>query len=44
MFVAASLTALFKHIGSTADDRNAEDLSAWESIREKVLCFIRDKV
>lgn len=43
MFVAASLTALFKHIGST-DDRNAEDLSAWESIREKVLCFIRDKV
>ncbi|KAK6154295.1 hypothetical protein DH2020_008543 [Rehmannia glutinosa] len=40
---AASLTALFKHIGST-DDRNAEDLSAWEGIREKVLCFIRDKV
>ncbi|GFP78639.1 cytochrome p450 71a3 [Phtheirospermum japonicum] len=39
----ASLTALFKHIGST-DDRNAEDLSAWEGIREKVLCFIRDKV
>ncbi|KAL0282628.1 UNVERIFIED_CONTAM: Apoptosis inhibitor 5-like protein API5 [Sesamum angustifolium] len=41
--VKTSLTALFKHIGST-DDRNAEDLSAWESIREKVLCFIRDKV
>ncbi|KAL3651459.1 hypothetical protein CASFOL_004461 [Castilleja foliolosa] len=38
-----SLTALFKHIGST-DDRNAEDLSAWEGIREKVLGFIRDKV
>lgn len=43
MFPAASLTALFKHIGST-DDRNAEDLNAWESLREKVLCFIRDKV
>ncbi|CAA0808690.1 Apoptosis inhibitory protein 5 (API5 [Striga hermonthica] len=41
--VKTSLTALFKHIGST-DDRNAEDLSAWEGIREKVLCFIRDKV
>ncbi|KAH6795663.1 hypothetical protein C2S51_036649 [Perilla frutescens var. frutescens] len=41
--VKTSLTALFKHIGST-DDRNAEDLNAWESIREKVLCFIRDKV
>ncbi|GER53455.1 apoptosis inhibitor [Striga asiatica] len=39
----ASLTALFKHIGST-DDRNAEDLSAWEGIRERVMCFIRDKV
>lgn len=43
MFVAASLTALFKHIGST-DDRSAEDLTACESIREKVLSFIRDKV
>lgn len=43
IFVAASLTALFKHIGST-DDRTAEDLNAWETIREKVLCFIRDKV
>ncbi|KAL3631448.1 Apoptosis inhibitor 5 [Castilleja foliolosa] len=41
--VKTSLTALFKHIGST-DDRNAEDLSAWEGIREKVLGFIRDKV
>ncbi|XP_051135860.1 apoptosis inhibitor 5-like protein API5 [Andrographis paniculata] len=41
--VKTSLTALFKNIGST-DDRNAEDLSAWETIREKVLCFIRDKV
>ncbi|KAL6553487.1 hypothetical protein OROGR_007329 [Orobanche gracilis] len=41
--VKTSLTALFKHIGST-DDRNAEDLSSWEGIREKVLCFIRDKV
>ncbi|KAL6543288.1 hypothetical protein OROHE_010808 [Orobanche hederae] len=43
LLIAASLTALFKHIGST-DDRNAEDLSSWEGIREKVLCFIRDKV
>ncbi|KAK6132814.1 hypothetical protein DH2020_033457 [Rehmannia glutinosa] len=42
-YYISSLTALFKHIGST-DDRNAEDLSAWEGIREKVLCFIRDKV
>ncbi|XP_075521783.1 apoptosis inhibitor 5-like protein API5 isoform X1 [Primulina tabacum] len=41
--VKTSLTALFKHIGSM-DDRNAEDLSTWETIREKVLCFIRDKV
>ncbi|KAL6538317.1 hypothetical protein OROGR_012305 [Orobanche gracilis] len=41
--VKTSLIALFKHIGST-DDRNAEDLSSWEGIREKVLCFIRDKV
>ncbi|XP_073050441.1 apoptosis inhibitor 5-like protein API5 isoform X1 [Primulina eburnea] len=38
-----SLTALFKHIGNM-DDRNSEDLSSWETIREKVLCFIRDKV
>ncbi|XP_057795922.1 apoptosis inhibitor 5-like protein API5 [Salvia miltiorrhiza] len=41
--VKTSLTALFKHIGST-DDRSAEDITACESIREKVLCFIRDKV
>ncbi|PIN16026.1 Apoptosis inhibitor 5/fibroblast growth factor 2-interacting factor 2 [Handroanthus impetiginosus] len=41
--VKTSLTALFKHIGGT-DDRNTEDISAWETIREKVLCFIRDKV
>ncbi|GAA0184655.1 hypothetical protein LIER_31943 [Lithospermum erythrorhizon] len=40
--VKISLTALFKHVGSN-DDRSAEDLT-WESIREKVLCFIRDKV
>ncbi|KAL3821231.1 hypothetical protein ACJIZ3_007136 [Penstemon smallii] len=39
----SSLTALFKHIGST-DDRNLEDLSTWETIREKVLGFIRDRV
>ncbi|KAL2496449.1 Apoptosis inhibitory protein 5 (API5) [Forsythia ovata] len=43
LLVAASLTALFKHIGST-DDRSADDISSWETIREKVLCFIRDKV
>ncbi|KAL2476392.1 Apoptosis inhibitory protein 5 (API5) [Abeliophyllum distichum] len=41
--VKTSLTALFKHIGST-DDRSADDISSWETIREKVLCFIRDKV
>ncbi|KAK4484693.1 hypothetical protein RD792_007285 [Penstemon davidsonii] len=41
--VKTSLTALFKHIGST-DDRNLEDLSTWETIREKVLGFIRDRV
>ncbi|KZV43237.1 apoptosis inhibitor 5-like [Dorcoceras hygrometricum] len=41
--VKTSLTTLFKHIGSM-DDRSAEDLSTWETIREKVLCFIRDKV
>ncbi|EPS62382.1 hypothetical protein M569_12408, partial [Genlisea aurea] len=40
--IKTSLTALFKHIGST-DDRNTEDIT-WETIREKVLCFIRDKV
>lgn len=36
--VAASLTALFKHIGSV--DEPTTD----EVIREKVLSFIRDKV
>ncbi|KAL9160283.1 hypothetical protein ABFS82_08G189000 [Erythranthe guttata] len=41
--VKTSLTALFKHLGST-EDRNSEDGSAWESIRDKVLYFIRDKV
>lgn len=41
--VKTSLTALFKHIGSI-EDRSAEDLSTWESIREKTLLFLRDKV
>ncbi|KAI5662455.1 hypothetical protein M9H77_21778 [Catharanthus roseus] len=41
--VKTSLTTLFKHVGST-EDRVAEELTAWESIREKVLCFIKDKV
>ncbi|XP_060200694.1 apoptosis inhibitor 5-like protein API5 isoform X1 [Lycium barbarum] len=41
--VKTSLTALFKRIGSI-EDRTAEDLSTWESIREKVLLFLRDKV
>ncbi|GLU13776.1 hypothetical protein SLE2022_303880 [Rubroshorea leprosula] len=36
--VKDSLTALFKHIGST------EEPSTDEFIREKVICFIRDKV
>lgn len=40
---AASLTALFKHIG-TIEDQSAEDLSTWDSIRKKVLLFLRDKV
>ncbi|CAI9761109.1 unnamed protein product [Fraxinus pennsylvanica] len=40
---SASLTALFRHIVSAAD-RSADDISTWETIREKVLCFIRDKV
>lgn len=40
---AASLTALFKHIGSI-EDQSAEDLSTWDSIRKKVLLFLRDKV
>ncbi|XP_031117947.1 apoptosis inhibitor 5-like protein API5 [Ipomoea triloba] len=41
--VKTCLTALFKHIGNT-EDRSAEELSTWESIREKVIHFIRDKV
>ncbi|KAJ9671524.1 hypothetical protein PVL29_025296 [Vitis rotundifolia] len=36
--VKASLTSLFKHIGST------EEPCTDEIIREKVLCFVRDKV
>lgn len=40
---AASLTALFKHIGSI-EDQSAEDFSTWDSIRKKVLLFLRDKV
>ncbi|CAL5378050.1 unnamed protein product [Camellia sinensis] len=43
----ASLTVLFKHIGNT-DEPSTEEIiyepSTVESIREKVLCFIRDKV
>ncbi|CAL5346480.1 unnamed protein product [Camellia sinensis] len=42
----ASLTVLFKHIGNT-DEPSTEEIiyepSTVESIREKVLCFIRDK-
>lgn len=34
----ASITVLFKHVGS------AEEPGSDETIREKVLCFIRDKV
>ncbi|CAI9784236.1 unnamed protein product [Fraxinus pennsylvanica] len=41
--VKTSLTSLFRHIGST-EDRSADDISTWETIREKVLCFIKDKV
>ncbi|KAF5949764.1 hypothetical protein HYC85_011757 [Camellia sinensis] len=44
---AASLTVLFKHVGNT-DEPSTEEIiyepSTVESIREKVLCFIRDKV
>ncbi|CAA3005985.1 Hypothetical predicted protein [Olea europaea subsp. europaea] len=43
MSAAASLIALFRHIGST-EDRSADEISTWETIRKKVLCFIRDKV
>lgn len=38
MFAVASLTSLFKHIGSS------EEPCTDEIIREKVLCFVRDKV
>ncbi|KAL3503158.1 hypothetical protein ACH5RR_037607 [Cinchona calisaya] len=41
--VRMSLTALFKHVGST-EERSAEELSSWENVREKVLCFIKEKV
>nr|AIT42143.1 apoptosis inhibitor 5-like protein [Solanum tuberosum] len=41
--VKTSLTALFKHIGSI-EDQSAEDFSTWDSIRKKVLLFLRDKV
>lgn len=41
--IKTSLTALFKHVGST-EERIAEELTAWEGIREKVLSFIKDKV
>ncbi|KAM3343358.1 apoptosis inhibitor 5-like protein API5 [Capsicum galapagoense] len=41
--VKTSLTALFKRIGSI-EDQSAEDLSTWDSIRKKVLLFLRDKV
>ncbi|KAL7249635.1 hypothetical protein ACSBR1_011761 [Camellia fascicularis] len=45
--IKTSLTVLFKHIGNT-DERSSEEIiyepSTVESIREKVLCFIRDKV
>ena len=42
-FAAASLTALFKHVGST-EERGAEEPSTWENVREKVLGFIKEKV
>ncbi|XP_071905243.1 apoptosis inhibitor 5-like protein API5 isoform X3 [Coffea arabica] len=38
-----SLTALFKHVGST-EERGAEEPSTWENVREKVLGFIKEKV
>lgn len=38
VYVAASITVLFKHVGS------AEEPGSDESIREKVIHFIRDKV
>lgn len=41
--VKASLTALFKHIGSI-DESQDETREQEENIREKVLAFIRDKV
>ncbi|CAN4117693.1 unnamed protein product [Withania somnifera] len=41
--VKTSLTALFKRIGSI-EDQSAEDLSTWDSIRKKVLLFLKEKV
>ena len=41
-YIAASLTALFKHIGSI-DESQDETREQEENIREKVLAFIRDK-
>ncbi|KAL3508723.1 hypothetical protein ACH5RR_028124 [Cinchona calisaya] len=41
--IRTSLTALFKHVGST-EERSAEEVSTWENVREKVLCFIKEKV
>ncbi|XP_028116242.1 apoptosis inhibitor 5-like protein API5 isoform X3 [Camellia sinensis] len=45
--IKTSLTVLFKHVGNT-DEPSTEEIiyepSTVESIREKVLCFIRDKV
>ncbi|KAA8526790.1 hypothetical protein F0562_008981 [Nyssa sinensis] len=38
--IKTSLTALFKHIASSEDHHHITD----ETTREKVLCFIRDKV
>lgn len=40
--VKASLTALFKHI-ETVDEPNADE-NVHENVRERTLCFIRDKV
>ncbi|CAI9088739.1 OLC1v1023161C2 [Oldenlandia corymbosa var. corymbosa] len=44
--VKTSLTALFKHVGSTeerSEERSVEELSA-ENVRDKVICFLKDKV
>ncbi|KAL3506996.1 hypothetical protein ACH5RR_032378 [Cinchona calisaya] len=39
---SAFLTALFKDVGST-EERSAKELSSWENVREKILCFIEEK-